>query len=149
MQENKGSYIMGGLGVMLLVVIGLMSYNAGKIAGAKNMHMGMMQMDSQSLQGGLPTDHSKMTMEQMTKGLAGLQGDEFDRAFVEMMIVHHQGAVDMAKLIPAQAKHEELKKLGGDIITTQTKEIEMMKGWIKAWGYENGTDMMDHSKMVK
>ena len=100
-------------------------------------------------------DHSKMTMEEMTEGLKGLKGDAFDKAFVEMMIVHHQGAVDMAKEIPANAKHAELKKLGEEIITAQTKEIEMMKGWLKTWGYEDGAMMkgdmkmegMDHSMM--
>lgn len=83
----------------------------------------------------VPSDHASMTMDEMTAGLQGKMGDEFDKAFVEMMIVHHEGAVEMAKLIPAQGKHAELKELGKDIIEAQTKEIEMMKRWLVDWGY--------------
>lgn len=121
--------------VVLLVVTGSMSYQAGKKAGMSGRH--------QEVNTG---DHSAMSMKQMTEGLQGLQGDAFDKAFVEMMIAHHQGAVDMAELIPAQAKHAELKKLGIDIIIAQTKEIEMMKQWLSDWGYQE-SQSMDHSMM--
>ena len=50
------------------------------------------------------------------------------------MIPHHQGAVDMAEYL-VNAKHPELRKMGGDIIVAQTKEIEQMKQWLKDWGY--------------
>lgn len=74
--------------------------------------------------------------EQATGQLKDLTGDEFDKAFIDEMIAHHQGAIDMAKLIETNAKHDELKKLGQDIMTAQSKEIEMMQGWLKDWGYE-------------
>jgi uncharacterized protein (DUF305 family) len=123
--------------------------------GANNMHMGMMGMDKMKGEPATTMDHSKMSMDQMTEGLKGLQGDAFDKAFIEMMIAHHQGAVDMANAIPGNAKHAELKRLGTEIITAQTKEIEMMKGWLKTWGYTNDAMMkgdmkmegMDHSQM--
>jgi uncharacterized protein (DUF305 family) len=110
------------------------------------MHTGMMNMEEKTEtkkpEKEIAMDHSKMTMDEMTEGLKGLKGDDFDKAFVEMMIVHHQGAVDMAKEIPTNAKHAELKKLGQEIITAQTKEIEMMKSWLKEWGYEDDNTMM-------
>lgn len=90
------------------------------------------------------SDHSSMTMNDMTQSLVGLEGDAFDQAFVEMMIVHHQGAVDMAQFIPNKAKHEELKKLGAEIIAAQTKEIAMMKQWLKDWNFERQPAMMNH-----
>jgi len=146
-QANSGSYIMGGLAIVLAFVIGILSYSAGKTEGSRSTHMGMMNMENaQEKNRGATMDHKEMTMDQMTAGLQGLEGDAFDKAFVEMMIVHHEGAVDMAKLIPAQAKNEELKKLGIDIISAQTKEIEMMKSWLKAWGYEESLKE-DHSNM--
>ncbi len=94
------------------------------------------------------TDHSSMSMNDMNKQLEGLSGDEFDKAFTEMMIAHHEGAVDMAKLIPTRAKHEEVKTLGKAIITAQTKEIAEMKQWQIDWGYRSENTMMqgmDHS----
>jgi uncharacterized protein (DUF305 family) len=95
-----------------------------------------------------PTDHSSMSMDEMNKQLEGLTGDEFDKAFTEMMIAHHEGAVDMAELIPTRAKHEEVKTLGKAIIAAQTKEIAEMKQWQIDWGYRSEGMMMegmDHS----
>jgi uncharacterized protein (DUF305 family) len=87
------------------------------------------------------TDHSAMSMTEMTSQLDELKGDDFDKAFVEMMIAHHQGAIDMADLIPDRAKHDEIKKLGEAIISAQTKEIKDMKRWQKEWGY-GGDEMI-------
>lgn len=93
------------------------------------------------------TDHSSMTMADMNKQLEKLSGDEFDKTFIEMMTVHHEGAVAMAELIPSRAKHDEIKTLGQAIIATQTKEIAEMKQWQMDWGYApNGNSMpgMNH-----
>lgn len=58
---------------------------------------------------------------------------QVDRHFIEMMIPHHQGAVDMANLALSKAKHPELKKLAQAIKTDQTQEIEEMKSLYKQW----------------
>jgi uncharacterized protein (DUF305 family) len=73
------------------------------------------------------------SMQSMTSGLSGKTGDEFDQAFLSEMIVHHQGAVDMAQQVLATSKRPELLQLAHDIIAAQTKEIGMMQGWQKAW----------------
>lgn len=90
------------------------------------------------------TDHSSMTMKEMNKELEVLSGDAFDKTFIEMMTAHHEGAIDMAKLIPSRAKHAEIKKLGEEIIAAQTKEISDMRQWMMDWGYGSGetTDSM-------
>jgi uncharacterized protein (DUF305 family) len=148
MNNNTTNIVFGAIAVAILA--GLLGYNTGKTTGASMMHQNMMPTTKQSEKSdATKMDHSQMSMDQMTKGLEGLTGDAFDKAFIEMMIAHHQGAVDMAKLIPTGAKHEELKKLGADIITAQTKEIEMMKSWLKAWGYEEQGQMMNDSQMMK
>jgi uncharacterized protein (DUF305 family) len=74
-------------------------------------------------------------MHNMNMSLKGKTGTSFDKAFIEEMIIHHQGAIDMAKQAQINAQHEEIKVLANDIITAQTKEIELMKEWQKAWGY--------------
>ena len=95
-----------------------------------------------------------MSMADMGKMLEGKTGDALDKAFLEGMIPHHQGAVEMAKYL-VNAKHPELQKMGQDIISAQTKEIEQMKKWLKEWGYESNTGssmtgmMMDHSMMMR
>jgi uncharacterized protein (DUF305 family) len=66
-------------------------------------------------------------------GLSGKTGDAFEKAFIDEMIVHHEGAVDMAEMLLQKTKRPELVKLGNDIINAQTSEIEMMKEWRQTW----------------
>ena len=76
-----------------------------------------------------------MSMTAMNAELKGLSGDGFDKAFLSMMIDHHQGAIDMAKQAQQSAKHDEIKTMANDIISAQNREIEQMKAWQKQWGY--------------
>lgn len=78
------------------------------------------------------SDMSSMMMD-MNAALRGKSGDAFDQAFLAEMIVHHQGAIDMAELALTDAKHTEIKELAKEIVTAQTKEIAQMKAWQKAW----------------
>lgn len=84
----------------------------------------------------LVTNHSTMSMSDMNKELENLSGDDYDKAFIEMMVAHHEGAVDMAMLSKTRAKHDEIKKLSLDIITAQKKEITAMKQWQSDWNYK-------------
>ncbi|MBX9809061.1 DUF305 domain-containing protein [Candidatus Gracilibacteria bacterium] len=80
------------------------------------------------------SDPMSMSMRDMGMMLEGQTGDALDRSFLEGMIPHHQGAVDMAKYL-VNAKHPELKKMGQEIIIAQEKEIAQMKQWMMDWGY--------------
>lgn len=94
--------------------------------------------------GNTNTSMNDMSMGSMTAHLKNKTGDEFDEAFIESMIVHHEGAVEMAKLSAKNAKHEEIKNLSTNIISAQEKEISEMKQWRTDWGYSS---MMDHESM--
>ena len=55
----------------------------------------------------------------------------FDKQFVQMMIPHHQGAIDMSKAYLKSGAHEEkLKAMANKIITDQQKEIGELKAWL-------------------
>jgi uncharacterized protein (DUF305 family) len=56
-----------------------------------------------------------------------------DRHFLEMMIYHHQNAIEIAKLASNRSKHSEVKMLSSSILQTQTREIDQMKTWYKMW----------------
>jgi uncharacterized protein (DUF305 family) len=79
--------------------------------------------------------HSSMhtTMDSMTAILLGKTGDTLDKAFLDEMIVHHEGAIEMATILLAGTKRPELIKLGNDIIVAQTREVQMMKEWRSQW----------------
>lgn len=72
-------------------------------------------------------------MHSMAKNLEGKKGSDFDKAFLTEMVVHHEGAVVMAKQVLATSKRPELIQLANDIINAQTKEIQMMQQWQKEW----------------
>jgi len=73
------------------------------------------------------------TMGGMMSGLEGKTGDELDKAFLSEMIVHHEGAVEMAQAILANGNRAELKTMARAIVSAQTSEIEQMKQWQKDW----------------
>lgn len=75
-------------------------------------------------------DHMMMSM---TERMKGKTGDELDRIFLEDMIVHHQGAIDMADILAKETKRPELQKMAADIISVQSAEIAMMEGWLTDW----------------
>lgn len=77
-------------------------------------------------------ENSMMTM---MDGLNGLTDEAFDQKFLELMIEHHQQAVDMSRFAEANAFHAEIKDLGRAIIATQDTEIKTMKEWQKSWGF--------------
>ena len=72
-------------------------------------------------------------MASMNAALEGKSGDEFDKAFLQEMIAHHQGAVAMAQLAVQRAKHAEIQRMAREIIASQTKEISTMRGWLQSW----------------
>lgn len=81
-------------------------------------------------------DAMGMSMDDMLEMLEGKTGDDFDAAFIEGMIPHHQGAIDMARMALRSAKHAEIKRMANDIISAQQREIDTMKQWQSSWGYK-------------
>lgn len=57
----------------------------------------------------------------------------FDKAFIQEMIPHHQMAVMMAQMLIVSTDRPEMKQLGENIISAQTKEINQMREWYKSW----------------
>ncbi|MEU4445268.1 DUF305 domain-containing protein [Actinosynnema sp. NPDC050801] len=57
---------------------------------------------------------------------------EFDRVFLDMMIEHHQGAIDMSKTELQQGENPDAKKLAQQIIDSQQAEITEMQGLLAA-----------------
>lgn len=72
-------------------------------------------------------------MMDMTARMQGKTGDELDKIFLEDMIIHHQGAVDMAVVLQENTTRPELQKMADDIIRVQTEEINMMQSWLDTW----------------
>ena len=70
-----------------------------------------------------------MSEEEIAK-LAIAKGVAFDRLFLEGMIAHHEGAIEMAEMIK-DSTNSEVKKLFNNIVSSQSAEIEAMKTLLK------------------
>jgi len=81
-----------------------------------NNNFGMMQM---------------MGIRQDTTG--DTQPSTIDKHFIEQMIPHHEGAIEMAELAQIRSKRPEVLVLASAIIKSQTAEIIQMKAWYKEW----------------
>lgn len=115
--ENKNNLLSISISTLVLGLI--LGYFIG--TGRTTMPM---QSDSADMHG---------AMGSMMSGLSGKTGDVLDKAFIDEMIVHHEGAVQMAETLLQGTKRAELLNLGKNIITAQTQEIQMMKEWRKKW----------------
>ncbi len=73
------------------------------------------------------------TMDGMTADLQSKTGADFEKAFIDGMIVHHEGAVAMAQMVLQKSQRPELVQLANDIIAAQTREIDMMREWNTMW----------------
>lgn len=87
----------------------------------------MMMEDAKTL--GLTMDEMGMSMD-----MAGLmKARPFDRAFIDMMIPHHQGAIRMARAELRKGHDSELRTIARAIVRAQQREIREMRQWRKAW----------------
>lgn len=73
------------------------------------------------------------SMSGSSKAAAG-ERDTADVMFAQMMIPHHQQAIEMTKLAPSRAASPAVKALATRIQAAQTPEITTMRGWLTRWG---------------
>jgi len=86
-----------------------------------------------------------------TNGMTGMAVEQgpFDQQFIDMMVPHHQAAVEMAKIAQQRAEHPDLKMLANGIIASQNEEIGQMQGWRKTWYGSDATPPMDQMPMLR
>lgn len=107
------------------------------LAQDNSMHQGhdMSSMDHSTMDHGSMGDSpsSKAFAEanaKMHKDMAVPLTGNADVDFVQGMIPHHQGAIDMAKIVLEYGKDPEIRKLAEEVIAAQEGEIAMMKAWL-------------------
>ncbi|WP_324649975.1 DUF305 domain-containing protein [Georgenia sp. H159] len=94
-----------------------------------------------------PQPGETMTTESTTTPAAQAEGahNDADTQFAQMMIVHHEGAIEMADAAVEMAETDEVRALAERISAAQGPEIEQMTSWLEGWGEE--TAPMDHGGM--
>lgn len=71
--------------------------------------------------------------KQMVAALRPLKGRAFDIKFAQLMMDHHQMALDMARQQLASGKNARVRAEAQKVVAAQQKEIALMSGWVRKW----------------
>jgi uncharacterized protein (DUF305 family) len=129
--KNAGmGHTMRMMGLMMLMMGEMQDMmGVGMGAGAMSADCKVMCQNSgmmNQMMGQMPSPSSdNMAMDTSTQ--------PFDLLFIDGMILHHQGAIEMAKQAQTEAEHQEIKDLADNIIASQEAEINQMQEWRQTW----------------
>jgi hypothetical protein len=106
---TPGDFVFRGIPLLCLAMIAAAATSPAGIEEAQfraEMHQSMMRM------------HAAM---------AGAPTGNIDADFVAMMVPHHQGAIDMARIQLRYGHNEQLRRIAQEIIVEQQQEIDVMR----------------------
>jgi len=114
----------GMIAVMLAALVwpATVPASADEAAGAPHNHMSAPDAS-------VPTFYSEMVgvHARMNADMHVTPTGDVDRDFLRMMIPHHQGAIDMARLLLKYGHDEKVKRLAQSLIVEQGQEIAYMR----------------------
>lgn len=87
-----------------------------------------------------PPSSTASAMPSMSGAMSG-DHNESDATFASDMIVHHRGAIEMAKLASSRAADPTVVTLAKRIEAAQQPEITTMSAWLRSWGMEMPSEM--------
>ncbi len=110
---------------------------AEDIVASQQREVGVLEQASERLEAagveaadlGIPAHMSGMEHD----GAALEDAKPFDRAFIDAMVPHHQGAIRMARVELEKGSDGELKSLARDVVASQSREIKQMNEWRTEW----------------
>jgi len=111
------------LGAASIVGVALL-LGAAPAGGQPGTTPGTMEM-SPAMQG------YKQSMDTMNQAMMKPMTGNVDQDFAQMMIAHHQGAIDMARVEVQYGADPALKQMAQTVIDEQGKEIDALKQWQK------------------
>lgn len=104
--------------------------NHNTVMNSNSMNMNGMNHNSMPMNSNM--NHNGMNHSNM-KSDANAASAPYDLQFIDTMTAHHQGAVEMAKMVDGRTQRTELKAFAQKIIADQNKEIEQMNQWREKW----------------
>lgn len=129
--------------VVLLATFLLTACGMGGMMNGDNMAgMDHRNMSSGSVSSTMAMTETMTETMPMTSTMAGMDhgnmqmdnsNQPFDLLFIDSMIVHHQGAIEMAIEAQQEATKAEIKTLADAITAAQEAEIQQMQEWRAAW----------------
>jgi uncharacterized protein (DUF305 family) len=119
---------------LLLAAAFILAACGGTSGGQQSSESGSEQESAKKSEGMAGMDHGQMGHGSMGMGSSEMSrqmvmenGKYSDEAFIDAMVPHHQGAIEMAEVALKNAEHEQIKELSHNIISSQQAEIEELK----------------------
>lgn len=85
----------------------------------------------------------------MMANLTEFKDTEQEKAYIEGMIRHHQGAIEMAKKMLTLNPRDEIKQMARGIISAQESEVKILQKWLdKKYSGVQGEDKNSHDIQV-
>ncbi len=114
---------------VLLILIPFVALAARRQVPQAHGQMAMKDPNWKELMGSMDRMHTAMTSVEPS----GVD----DNDFVQVMLPHHQAAIDMAKSELIYGNDPQIRRLAQEIITDQQSEIQLMRLWVKQHGYDS------------
>ena len=119
--------------LILMLFVSIATFISCKSGEKKSDSMGDMKMSGGDSTGMMASMKMMKSMDDMMKQMNTMQMTrDFDYDFATMMIMHHQGAIDMAQEEVASGKDEMIKGMAQQIITAQKSEQEKLKTFLNS-----------------
>ena len=97
---------------------------------------------------GRPGESAEVTDSDSVRAPDGSTYNQLDVTFVQMMIVHHGQAIEMALLAPDRAADPGVRSLAERIATAQKPEIAVLRAWLQARRLTEDPAAHDHATMA-
>ncbi len=136
--------------VVVSVLVAALSWAGGRYLPAQPHEMGHHTQPAATVAGAVADNAStqayKAANDAMHTGMGIAFTGDADADFLAGMVPHHQGAIDMARVVIAHGKDPKIRGLAQQIIAAQEKEIAEMKSWQSGAAAPSAKALEDHSK---
>lgn len=128
MQRTSHFLVVTALGLALALPLAATAHAEGAMEG----HSGHMMSAETATADAAPSTTAYIDANaKMHQAMAIDFTGDADVDFVRGMIGHHQGAIDMAKIVLENGADPEVRKLAQNVISAQTAEIDWMQKWLE------------------
>jgi uncharacterized protein (DUF305 family) len=118
--------------LVTLIAVGLLGWSSLASAEDMDMSKGGMDMTKSEPKSKADAEYGKGMTASMTKMMSNMDvktTGNADQDFVLLMMPHHQGAIEMARVELRYGKDPVLRRMAQDIVSSQEKEIVEMREW--------------------